>query len=91
MQLARVIGSVVCDHKESSLEGVKLLLLQPLTEALEETGEPLVACDTVRAGVGDTVIWVGGREAALALDNWYNPADAAVMGIVDRVSLGRAE
>jgi ethanolamine utilization protein EutN len=91
MKLARVIGTVVCDHKESSLEGVKLLLLQPLTEALAEEGRPLVACDTVRAGLGDTVIYVGGREAALALENWYNPADAAVLGIVDRVDRGREE
>jgi len=91
MKLARVIGSVVCDSKDGSLAGVKLLLLQPLTEALMEDGEPLVACDTVQAGVGDTVIWVGGREAALALENWYNPADAAVMGIVDQVNRGRAE
>ena len=85
MKLARVIGNVVCEHKEKSLEAVKLLLLQPLTEELEEEGESLVACDTVRAGVGDIVIYEQGREAALALDNWYNPADAAVMGIVDRV------
>jgi ethanolamine utilization protein EutN len=90
MKLARVIGNVVCTHKEASLEGIKLLLLQPLTEALAEEGEPLVACDTVRAGVGDTVIYVAGREAALALENWFNPADAAVMGIVDRVNPGAA-
>ncbi len=88
MKLGRVIGSVVCTQKEISFEGVKLLLLQPVDEDLEDSGDPLVACDTVQAGVGDVVIWEGGREAALGLENWFNPSDATIMGIVDRVNKG---
>jgi microcompartment protein CcmK/EutM len=68
-----------------SFEGVKLLLLQPVDEKLEPRGDALIACDPVQAGPGDLVLWDGGREAALALVNWYNPADAAIMGIVDQV------
>jgi microcompartment protein CcmK/EutM len=45
-----------------------------------------VACDTVQAGPGDVVLFEGGREAALALANWFNTSDATVMAIVDRVS-----
>jgi ethanolamine utilization protein EutN len=85
MKLGKVIGSVVCQQKYESFEGVKLLLVQPLSEALQEQGEPLVACDVVQAGPEDIVIFEGGREAALALENWYNPSDATIMGIVDRV------
>jgi ethanolamine utilization protein EutN len=85
MKLGRVIGSVVCTRKVDSFEGVKLLLLQPVDEKLEAKGDPLIACDPVQAGPGDLVLWDGGREAALALENWYNPSDAAVMGIVDQV------
>ncbi len=88
MKLGRVIGSVVCTQKEISFEGVKLLLLQPIDEDLEDSGDPLVACDTVQAGVGDVVIWEGGREAALGLENWFNPSDATIMGIVDQVNKG---
>lgn len=44
-----------------------------------------MACDTVQAGEGDLVIYEGGREAALALKDWFNPADAAVIGIVDEI------
>ncbi len=85
MKLARVIGSVVCTRREPSLEGVKLLLLQPLDENLKDAGEPLAACDEVQAGPGEIVMFEGGREAALALANWFNPSDATLMGIVDNV------
>jgi ethanolamine utilization protein EutN len=85
MKLGRVIGSVMCTHKVDSFEGVKLLLLQPVNEKLESTGDALIACDSVQAGPGDLVLWEGGREAALALENWYNPSDATIMGIVDQV------
>lgn len=87
MKLGRVIGTVVCTRKEPSWEGVKLLLVQPLDEEGREQGEPLVACDPIQAGPGETVIYEEGREAALCLSDWYNPADAAVMGIVDRVTV----
>ena len=85
MKLGRVIGRVVCTRKVESFEGIKLLLVQPLTEKLEDSGQPLVACDTVQAGEGDTVFYEGGREAALGLADWFNPSDSAIMGIVDHV------
>jgi len=85
MKFGIVIGTVVCTRKIASFEGVKLLLLQPVDENMIETGNPIVGCDCVQAGVGDLVIYEGGREAALALTNWFNPSDCTVMGIVDQV------
>lgn len=84
MKRGRVIGTVVSTQKVESLEGVKLLLLQPLDEDDKPSGDPIAACDVVQAGVGDTVLYEGGREAALALREWFNPADATIMGIIDR-------
>lgn len=84
MKLGKVIGRVVCSEKVDSFEGVKLLLVQPVDETWKPVGDPLVACDAVQAGEGDCVLWEAGREAALVLDNWFNPSDATVMGIVDR-------
>ena len=84
MKIGQIIGSVVCSNKADALYGVPLLLLQPLDEAYQETGVPLVACDTVQAGTGDMVLYEGGREAALALENWVNPSDATVVGIIDK-------
>jgi ethanolamine utilization protein EutN len=87
MKLGRIIGSVMCTAKDPALEGVKLLLLQPVDEGGKAYGEAVVACDTVQAGPGDLVLWEGGREAALALVNWFNTSDATVMAIVDRVDV----
>ena len=85
MKIGRVTGTVVSTRKLESLEGIKLLLVQPVDDKMQNIGDILVACDTVQAGTGDLVIYEGGREAALALDNWYNPADAAVIGIIDQL------
>lgn len=86
MKLGHIIGTVVTSRKVDSFEGVKLLLLQPVDEAWKPVGDPLVACDAVQAGEGDYVLWEAGREAALVLEDWFNPSDATVMGIVDRES-----
>ncbi|MFM7202821.1 MAG: EutN/CcmL family microcompartment protein [Myxococcota bacterium] len=83
MELARVLGTVVATVKDPSLEGYKLLVIQPLNEHLEEVGEPLVAVDPLQAGPGELVAWIGGREASLAMPHELSPADAAIVEIVD--------
>jgi ethanolamine utilization protein EutN len=86
MQLARVIGKVVATQKTESLTGIKFLIVQKLTAKEEPTGKPLIAIDaTHQAGEGDMVFIEGGREAALGLEDWFNPADQAILGIVDQV------
>lgn len=83
MQLARVIGDVVATRKEPALEGITLLLIQPLTVTGADAGRPLVALDSVGAGVGEQVFFVRGKEASLPFHPTEVPADAAVVGIVD--------
>jgi ethanolamine utilization protein EutN len=85
MYLGRVIGTVVATQIYEGLEGRKLLLVNPLNHRLEPNGEPQVAVDTVRAGPGELVYLVGSREAALALEPWFVPVDAAIVGIVDQL------
>ncbi|MCP4447342.1 MAG: EutN/CcmL family microcompartment protein [Myxococcales bacterium] len=85
MYLGRVIGSVVARRKVAGLEGAKFLVVQPLDDRLDESGPFQVAVDTVQAGPGDLVYLVGSREAALALDPYFVPVDAAIIGIVDRM------
>ena len=86
MKLGRVIGRVVATRKHGSLEGLALLLVQPVDERGEPAGSALVAFDTARAGEGDTVFFESGKEAAQANPNgWFSPADAAVLGVVDAV------
>lgn len=89
MYLARVIGNVVATRKAEGLEGVKLLLVQPLDTDEKPVGEPHVAVDVAQAGPGDLVTCVGSREAALALEPSFVPVDAAIIGIVDAVASSR--
>ena len=83
MQLARVIGDVVATVKDANLDGIKLLVLQPISAAGEASGRTLVALDSVGAGVGENVFFVRGREAAFPFYPGEPPADATVIGIVD--------
>ena len=85
MMLAKVIGTVVCTVKYPTLEGRKLLLLQPVNKDGVKRGKPLVGIDAVGAGVGETVYWCRGREAALAFDHEV-VSDASIVGIVDEIS-----
>jgi len=88
MQTGRVIGRVVATIKSKGMDGVKLLLVQPLDDRLDAAGGAIVAADATRtAGPGDLVHFEGGREAALALDPWFVPVDHAVMGIVDEMTV----
>ena len=85
MRLARVMGSVFATIKDPQLEGLKLLLIQPLNGDGSKSGNPIVALDAVGAGAGETVYWSGRKEACLAFDPPV-PSDASVTGIVDAVS-----
>ena len=85
MQLARVKGTVVATTIIEGLEGVKLMMIQPLDHDLEAVGGTVVACDTVMSGPGDLVYYVKSREASLALDPFFVPVDATIVGIVDAV------
>jgi ethanolamine utilization protein EutN len=87
MHIGKVIGTVVATKRVSHLESVRVLVVQPLTAELKETGKPLVAVDSVSAGPGDIIYYVRGREAAHTLDDKFNPADVGIVGIVDRVDI----
>jgi ethanolamine utilization protein EutN len=88
MQFARVIGTVVATIKYEGLEGVKFLVVQPLSKEQEPVGEPVVAADgTAQAGPGELVFIVGSREAAQAMPEVFVPVDHAIVGIVDDVEL----
>jgi ethanolamine utilization protein EutN len=88
MQIGRVIGTVVATQKQRKLEGAKLLLVQPLTLDDEPRGVPLLTIDSVGAGVGEKVLMViEGRAAGEALGKKAAPVDAAIIGIVDAVTL----
>ena len=84
MQIARVIGDVVATVKDAALTSHKLLVLQPVTPDHQPAGRTLVALDAVGAGVGEHVFFVRGKEASFPFLPAEPPADACVVGIVDR-------
>ncbi|MBI2833284.1 MAG: EutN/CcmL family microcompartment protein [Acidobacteria bacterium] len=86
MQIAQVIGTVVSTQKNRKLEGARLLLVQPLALDDKFKGAPLLAIDSVSAGVGEKVLIVlEGRAAGEALRRQGAPVDAAIVGIIDVV------
>ena len=86
MLLGRVIGQVVPCVVTPGLEGVPMLIVQPLDKKLQPKGRTVVAADSTRmAGPGELVYYEGGREAALLCDPSFVPVDHAVVGIVDAV------
>jgi ethanolamine utilization protein EutN len=86
MQLGRVIGTVIASVKDPGIEGVPLLIVQPLDRERSPSGRPFVAADALRmAGPGELIYWVGAREAAQALEETFAPVDHAIVGIVDAV------
>lgn len=88
MNLARVIGDVVVTRKDENLHGLTLLIVQPLTPEREPYGKPLVAVDSVGAGVGEEVFFVRGKEASFPFYPTEVPTDAGIVGIVDYFHVG---
>ena len=88
MQIARVIGTVVSTQKHPKFEGAKLMLVQPLNMDDTPRGNALLAVDGVGAGVDEKVLVVlEGRAAGEALGKKGAPVDAAIIGIIDTVTL----
>ena len=88
MQVGRVVGTVVVSIKNDALDGVKLLLVQPMSSAREPIGRVIVAADSVGAGVGEDVFFVRGKEASFPFYPTEGPADAGIVGIVDSWHIG---
>ena len=83
MQIARVIGTVVSTVKNESLHGRKFLLVQTLDANLNERGNPMIALDSVGAGVGELVFWCRGKEASFPFKRDETPTDCTIIGIID--------
>jgi ethanolamine utilization protein EutN len=88
MIFGRVHGTAVCTVKYSGLEGIKLLIVQPLNKQLEPDGALQVAADVVQAGIGDLCVMARSREAALAMPEiTFVPVDLALVGIIDELNI----
>ncbi len=78
---------MVATRKDERLVGNKLLVVQPVGPDGQSSGHHLVAVDTVDSGFGETVLIVSGSSARMASGLKETPVDAAIIGIVDSVSI----
>lgn len=93
MFLAKVTGSVVATQKVASMTGHKLLTVEPLRvdpqnkKRLIGVGRTFVAVDMLGAGLDEMVLIVQGSSARMLPETEKLPVDAAIIGIVDTVSV----
>lgn len=92
MNLCRVLGTVVCTEKLPVFEARKLLVVQPVDEALEAVGNSFIAMDNSScAGKGDLVLVLGeGNGVRQILEDKMAAVRHLIVGVVDQVSVGGA-
>ena len=89
MKLARVTGTVEATAKEAAFTGSKLLLVDLIDGEGNVAVPAFVAVDTCGAGVGDQVLVTFNSAARMAGALATVPTDAAIVAVVDRVTLGK--
>jgi len=81
MYLARVIGNAISTIKHRSLTGWRMLVVAPVQA---ERDDPLLAIDSLGAGVGNMVIISNdGKGARELVGDEQSPARWTILGIVD--------
>ena len=85
MIAGRVIGTATSTVKHPSMEGWKLLVVQPLAaDGRSPDGDPVLAVDRLGAGRGETVIVSSdGRATRKLLQRDHTPFRWSVLGIRD--------
>jgi ethanolamine utilization protein EutN len=84
MQLATVIGNATATVKHPSLEGWRMLVVQPLNAARKPESDCLIAVDRLGAGAGDVVIInCDGKGARELVGDPKSPVRWFTAGIVD--------
>jgi ethanolamine utilization protein EutN len=93
MHVGTVVGHVWATQKDATLEGLRFLVIQPLTADGETSAETYVAADPIGAGMGERVLVVHGRAARHVIGRGQDVGfQTAVAAIIDRMELanGRA-
>ena len=83
MNMGKVVGTVVATRKESSMDGLKLMLVKYVDSKGKETGGNVVAVDSVGAGIDELVLVATGSSARQTTATDIRPCDAVIMAIVD--------
>lgn len=89
MILGTVLGSLWASQQDPGFDGQALKLVVPQDARTGQVeGTTLLAVDTVGARAGDTVLVVyEGSSSRLCLGSDSTPAEAVIVGIVDRMDV----
>ncbi|MBW1667805.1 MAG: EutN/CcmL family microcompartment protein [Deltaproteobacteria bacterium] len=91
MKLCKVIGFATSSIKREGLSPYKLLVLKNIDDEGNPVGEAFLALDTVGAGLSEIVAVTTGAPATNAVGDKNLPIDAAVIGILDQVTINKKE
>lgn len=89
MIVGKVTGNLWATIQDKHFDGNKLLFVTP-HDALKDTfvGTAILAVDTVGAGQGDVVLLLyEGNSAREVLGCTSTPAEAVIVGIVDKINI----
>jgi len=85
MQLARVVGRATATVKHPSMNGWRLILVQPLDQQGGPDGEPQIAICTLGSTLGDQVmITADGATVRDLMGTAKTPVRYAVIGQIDQ-------
>lgn len=87
MRIMKVVGVTVSTIKDEGVHGRKLLVVREADETGKPFGKPLVAVDTVDAGVGDLVLIAQGSSARQTELTRDKPVDAVIMAVIDSLEV----
>jgi ethanolamine utilization protein EutN len=87
MHLGKVIGTIWATRKYETVNGYKMLLVQPINSDKEKIDDPIIALDTVGSGTDEIIYYVTASEAVIPLDVDMAPVDATIVGIVDSINV----
>ncbi len=88
MEIGKVVKQVVSTVKNGAFAGYPLLLVQPVNMKFANKGSEVLCIDFVGAGLDEMVLIMKEGSSVndmMGLDE--APADAAIIGIVDHITL----
>jgi ethanolamine utilization protein EutN len=91
MKICKIIGFAASSIKVEGLGAYKLVILKNIDDTGNPTGDSFLAVDTFGSGLSEVVAVATGSTASKAVQNKNLPVDAAVIGIIDHISLLKKE
>lgn len=87
MEVCKVVGQAVATAKDEGLRATKIMIVRATDPEGNAVGEPFAATDTVGAGENELVLVARGSAARTTRRTHDIPTDAAIVAILDSLSL----